>query len=48
MYFSGTGDPIWKTTAKSQMKNEHVDQWFEEQKTLYPVAMKDEIINSIA
>ena len=48
MYFSGTGDPIWKTTAKSQMKNENIDQWFEEQKTRYPVAVNDEIINSIA
>lgn len=48
MYFSGTGDPIWKTTAKSQLKNQNIDKWFEEQQALYPVAMNDEMINSIA
>lgn len=48
MYFSGTGEPIWKTNAKSQLKNQNIDKWFEEQQALYPVAMNDDIINNIA
>lgn len=47
MYFSGTGEPLWKETAKSSIQTERIDTWFDEQEALYPVACNDDIINNL-
>ena len=47
MYFSGKGEPLWKSTASSSLKSEQMDKWFTEQKEIYAVASNEDVINSI-
>ncbi|MBE6877290.1 MAG: hypothetical protein E7496_11340 [Ruminococcus sp.] len=47
MYFSGTADPLWKDTARNALQSDGIDSWYDEQEAKYPVAVNDDIINSI-
>ncbi|MBQ8927775.1 MAG: peptidylprolyl isomerase [Oscillospiraceae bacterium] len=47
MYFVSTGDPQWKNSARAELKNTRLNDWFEEQKSLYPVTIDSEAIAAI-
>ena len=47
MYFSGTGEPLWKDNARKAIQSDRIDSWYDEQEAAWPVAVNDDIINSI-
>ena len=47
MFFSGKGDPLWKTETVAAMRNEKFDEWYNEQAALYTVTINDDVFNSL-
>ena len=47
MYFVGTGDPMWKVEAESNLRAQKFEEWYKAQENLYTVTINDEIFKGI-
>ena len=47
MYYSGMGEPVWKSTAKNAIKYDNMDNWYEQQQKIWAVNTNDDIISAI-
>ena len=47
MFFSGKGDPLWKSGAVNAMRSEQYANWYAQQEALYPVTVDDAVYAAI-
>ena len=47
MYFSGSGDPVWKSSAHQALQSERMNAWYDEQEALWTITVNEEAISNI-
>lgn len=47
MFFSGKSDPAWKSNIISTLRSQKFDEWYQEQTSLYPVTVDEELLHTI-
>ena len=47
MYYSGNGEPVWKSTAKTGIQYDKMDSWYTQQQAIWAVNMNSDIIETI-